>query len=97
MTIRGIGSNSILVHNACKLNFIRKSASQIEKMLGAKSGYFHRVVKQDILKQAGKSVLKRLGPNPDILVLNDGTIKLVSRVYKGVSIVTGLNIYDFAP
>lgn len=93
MTIRGIGSNSILVHNACKLNFIRKSASQIEKMLGAKSGYFHRVVKQDILKQAGKSVLKRLGPNPE----NDGTIKLVSRVYKGVSIVTGLNIYDFAP
>lgn len=61
-------------------------------MLGAKSGYFHRVVKQDILKQAGKSVLKRLGSNPDILIANDGTIKLVSRVYKGVSIVTGLNI-----
>ncbi len=92
-----VSDSNILVHNACSLKFARKSAAQIEKMLGAKSGTFHRIIKPDILKSVGKSVLNKVGRNPDILVAQDGTIQLVSTIKKGVSVITKLNIFDFIP
>ena len=92
-----VSNSNILVHNSCSLKFARKSASQIEKMLGSKAGSFHRIIKPDILKSVGRNVLSKVGSNPDILIAQDGTIQLVSTVKKGVSIVTRLNIFDFIP
>jgi hypothetical protein len=92
-----VSDSNILVHNDCVQNFTRKSAAQIEKMLGVKSGTFHRTIKPDILKHVGKNVLKKVGSNPDILIAQDGTIQIVSTVKKGVSVVLGLNIFDFIP
>lgn len=66
-------------------------------MLGVKSGVFHRIIKPDILKSVGKDTLKKLGNNPDILIAQDGTIKLVLTFREGVSIITNLNIFDFVP
>lgn len=58
---------------------------------------FHRQIKPDILKSVGKNILNKVGNNPDILIAQDGTIKFVFTIKKGVSIVTSLNIFDFIP
>lgn len=55
------------------------------------------IIKPDVLKSVSKEILKRVGSNPDILIAQDGTIQLVSTVAKGVSVITGLNIFDFIP
>ena len=92
-----VSNASILVHNKCSLKFARKSASQIERMVGVKSGTFHRIMKPKILKSAGNQILKKVGKNPDILIAQDGTIQLVSTIKRGVSVITKLNIFDFIP
>ena len=92
-----VSGTGILVHNKCSLKFARKSATQIERMVGVRSGTFHRIMKPKILKSAGSQILKKVGKNPDILIAQDGTIQLVSTIKRGVSVITKLNIFDFIP
>ena len=44
-----------------------------------------------------KSLMKKMGNNPDIHLSSDGQIKIVSTQFKGKSFITDLNILDFIP
>jgi len=67
-----------------------------------KEGQYHRSVKKDILSDLKsnpkyKSLLKKMGKNPDIYLSADGKIQIVSTAYKGKSFVTDLFIQYFLP
>ena len=76
---------------------------EIERKYGLKKGEFHREVKPNILSEVTqknspyKSLMKKMGNNPDIHLSSDGQIKIVSTQFKGKSFITDLNILDFIP
>ena len=88
-----VGENSTLVHNANCANggFKKYSSSELDKMV---SDSFHGDggAKKAILKDVSTDILKKVGNNPDIYINKEGIIQLVSTKYKGVSVITDLNI-----
>ena len=83
-------------------NFKKYSANEIERKYGMKSGQYHREVKRDILSDLAKnpsykSLLNKMGKNPDIYLSPDGRIQIVSTVYKGKSFITDLYIQYYLP
>ena len=83
-------------------NFKKYSAKEIERKYGMKSGQYHREVKENILKDLKKdsnyrSLLKKMGKNPDIYLSADGQIQIVSTVYRGRSFITQLYIQFYLP
>lgn len=87
-----VGEDEILVHNKAEklLHFGEYSVSNTE---------FHGPggIKENILSQAG-NYGKRVGNNPDIKVLQDGSITLQGTgPFKGKSMKTDLNFKNFLP
>lgn len=90
-----VSNTPVLVHNMCAMSFKYKSPKEIARLLHISQEYFHRHLKPAILRKISSTVLRRLGTNPDIYLSANGMIQLVSRITKGVSYDTGLNIWDF--
>jgi hypothetical protein len=82
----------VLVHNDCSFKTFDKN--------GLKNNFgiddIHQT-KREILRAIDPKKLKIVGNNPDIALSMGGEIKLISKIYKGKSLLTGLNIFNFIP